>query len=111
MTTAIENQLKSRIERIPAFEDRLGIRLENISVRVSNDTLHIFCEVFPTNGDNISEDISVECVLYDVNGSILSTDSHSLFEESFFGFEVLEYVIYDPQVITSIGKIRIYPKK
>ena len=112
MKKILEKSLLQKIERLEAFEDRMKIRLENLSIKIDNNNwLTLFCEVHPLNGTTINEYIEVECVIYDNEGTILEVDSKSLDEEDFFGFEILKFDFYDKELVDKIGKIRLYPKK
>lgn len=112
MKEVLEKSLIQKIERLEAFEDRLKIRLENLSIRINDrNWFKIFCEVHPCNGTKINESITLECVIYDKEGAILIVQSDYLSAADFFGFEVIEYTFNDDSLIDKIGKIRIYPKK
>jgi hypothetical protein len=39
----------------------------------------------------LNEDITLECVIYNKEGAILVVETDNLFEEDFFGFEVVEH--------------------
>lgn len=113
MKEILEKALLQKIERLEAFEDRMKIRLENISIKVDKyNWLTLFCEAHPSSGTSISEYVKIECVIYDKEGSILDVNSNSLDEDDFFGFEVLQFSFSgDSEMIDKIGKIRLYPKK
>lgn len=112
MKELLEKSLLQKIERLEAFEDRMKIRLENISVRVNeHNWLKLFCEAHPINGTTINEDITLECVIYDLEGAILVVNTNYMYADEFFGFEVLEFSFSDSELVDKIGKIRVYPKK
>ena len=112
MKEILEKALLKKIERLEAFEERMNIRLENISIRITNHNwLNFFCEIHPVSGTKINEDTIIECVIYDKEGAIIKMKSHCLYEDDFFGFEVLEFTFTDNELADKIGKIRIYPKK
>lgn len=112
MKEILEKSLLQKIERLEAFEERMMIRLENISIRINEfSRLTLFCEVHPVNGTKLAEDIKLECVIYDKEGAILVVGKNYLYEEDFFGFEILEFSFSDAELIDKVGKIRIYPKK
>lgn len=112
MKEILEKSLLQRIERLEAFEERMMIRLENISIRINElNWIILFCEVHPVNGTKLSKDIRIECVIYDKEGAILEVGQNYLDEENFFGFEILEYKFYNGEELADkVGKIRIYPK-
>jgi hypothetical protein len=112
MKEILEKSLLQKLERLEAFEERMMIRLENISIRINEyNWLKIFCEVHPIQGTKLIEDIKIECVIYDKEGAILVVDQNYLYEEDFFGFEILEYSFNEAELVDQVGKIRIYPKK
>ena len=109
MKEIIEKSLLNKIERLEAFEDRMNIRLENFSIKVKGNYLTLFCEVYPNTGTNLSENVRIECVIYDTEGAILGKNDMLLVESDFFGFEIVQFIFSD--VADKTGKIRIYPKK
>lgn len=112
MYDIIKKALLQKVERLEAFEERLNVRLENISIVVNNQSyFDIFCEIHPISGTAVNGTIFIYCVIYDKEGSILENTYLTINEESFFGFEVLHFIIFDNVVIEDIGKIRIYPKR
>lgn len=112
MKEILEKSLFQKIERLEAFEDRMKIRLENLSIKIDhNNWLTLFCEVHPVSGTSISEGMLIEVVIYDKEGVILNLKSKRLYEEDFFGFEVIELSFTDSELVDKIGKIRLYPKK
>ncbi|MFZ1790382.1 MAG: hypothetical protein WAT92_18825 [Saprospiraceae bacterium] len=112
MNKIIEKSLKQKIERLEAFEERLHVKLENISIKVEEGNwFSLFCELYPLNGTKIKSNIIVECILYDIEGSIMQLTSNWIDSENFFGFEVLEFSFPEEGIIDKVGKIRIYPKK
>ena len=112
MNKLIEKDLKQKIERLEVFEEKFQIRIENVSIRIDDSQeVKIFCEVFPINGSQIEQDISIEFILYDKEGLILDKVNEYIDSEEFYGFEVIEANFYEEGLANEIGKIRIYPKK
>jgi hypothetical protein len=106
----LEKSLIKRIERLEAFEERLEVSIQNISIKVEN-YITLFCELHPINGTSIEEDINVECVIYDKEGLVIDKTSASIDSDEFFGFEILEMNFFGDNIGERINKIRIYPKK
>lgn len=107
----LEKYLIAHIERLQAFEERLNVDIQNISLKVYNGShpyIEIFCEVHSTNGNTINKFIQLEYILYDKEGSIMKVVIYSISSEKFFGFEVCNKQI-GCENIEEIGKIRIYP--
>src|SRR6185312_7286953 len=87
----IEKHLLKHIERLEAFEDKLSIYLDKISLKVE-DTLRfkILGEVHTKSGTSIEENFKIYCVLYDKDNSILEQESQYILKDKFFGFQVFE---------------------
>ncbi len=110
MNDKIEKSLLQKVERLEAFEERLAVRLENISIRIDEyNWATIYCEIHPVTGTNIKNDLYLECVIYDKTGSILWAHQAYVSSYTFFGFELVVFQ-YQEDKVNSIGKIRIYPK-
>jgi hypothetical protein len=112
MKEILEKSLLQKIERLEAFEERMGVRLEKFSINYDgNYWLKIYLEAHPITGNEIKEDITLECVIYSTEGNILEMDNNTLYQEDFFGFEVVKFSFGDNELADRIGKIRIYPKR
>lgn len=109
----LEKDLLKRIERLEAFEERLGVSIQNLSVRIDSERkwLTIFYELYSAIGTTIKEYITVECILYDEDGLIIE-EAHSIIEtDKFFGFEVIKEEFREYGIAERVSKIRVYPKK
>jgi len=107
----LEKNLLKRIERFEAFEDRLGIYFERMSVKVNEDlTFVIYFEVHSTEGTNLENTLKVFCVLYNFEDSILAQTDIYVQSEKFFGFTTKEFW-FSGVIATDVSKIRIYPEK
>lgn len=110
----LEKILLKKIERLDAFEERLGVTFENISLKLADNYIwgKLFCELHSLNGTKLNDSIEIECVLYSNDGSILDKKSASIYEEDFFGFELIEFSLTgNIEMANNVSKIRIYPKK
>jgi hypothetical protein len=106
--------ITSKIERLEAFEERLGISLENVSAFVDDDgsssiPLQVCGEILTRNGSEIQEDIELSIAAYDPSGRVVGTASKCYRASSFSGLEIFKISTYLP--VSSISKIRVYPKK
>ena len=106
----LEKNLLNCIERFDIFEERLGVSIQNISVKIDG-SLKIFGEFHSTSGTSIKKDIDIECVLYDKDGLVISKRSKHIDSNEFFGFEVFEIETYltNMDSFNEINKIRLYP--
>lgn len=109
-----EKALLKKVERLEVFEERMRIRLENISIVIDGfdryNWLIVFCEVHPVTGTSIDENIIIECVIYEKEGAILWSDDITIRNSNFFGFELIKFQCQEDNIVENIGKIRIYPK-
>lgn len=110
----IEKMLLKKIERLDAFEERLNVSIEKLSIKVdNNDTgwFNLLGEIHPRVGTTIDERTELICILYDKEGSILLQKSKTFYSEDFYGFEIFDFVIQEDDIANEVGLIRIYPKK
>lgn len=110
-----KNDLTSLVERMPAFEEKIGVTVSGISVFLQEDedseyiTLSVGGEAHAANGRSAREDFSIKIVVYDKNDCVIGTANAIFDSEEFFGFDAFSEGIEIPT--TQIGKIRIFPKK
>lgn len=99
------------IERLEAFEDRLGVSLEGLyaSQNTRIGSVAVNGELHPLEGTELSEDVDIVVTLYDVAGRVIGTTSESVRSKNFFGFEAFSKTFYEPGG-PPVAKIRIYPK-
>lgn len=110
----LEKSLIKRIERLEAFEERLGVSIQNISLKIKDGYIWatLYCELHSANGTTLEESVNIECVLYDNEGSIIDKQSTYIDADEFFGFELIELTFTgDISKADQVSKIRIYPKK
>jgi hypothetical protein len=108
-----EKNLLNKIERLEVFEEKFGVYFENLSIKMKDaddQWFSIFGEFHLVNGTNIDDDLTIECIIYDNEGLILLKEVYYIWSESFFGFEVIEFVIQEDGIAEKVGKIRIFPK-
>jgi len=107
----LERNLIKRIERLEAFEEKLDVSIDKISLKIENDlSFKILAELHPNNGTTIYEDIRIRCVLYSNDNSILGETSAYIRKDDFFGFEVITFNFYDDGIAELVNEIRIFPK-
>ena len=112
MNEVLKKSLLKKIERLEAFEERAGIRFENISIKIeSPEIVWVYFEAHSNKGHTIDETIEIEHTIYDSDNHIIDTGYDLLLSSSFFGFEIISFYINDDDVVNRIHKIRIYPKK
>jgi len=108
----LAKSLFKKIERLEAFEERLNVRFENISIKIHLDNwVKVILELHSNNGITIDQSIRVECVAYDIDGQILCVSNCNVNNDTFFGFEILEFYFNEDWIADKINKLRLYPKK
>ena len=109
----LEKDILKRIERLEAFEERLGVSIQNLSVRIESERkwLTIFYELYSASGTTIKEYVTLECILYDEYGLIIDKENFTVGPDKFFGFEVIKAEFREYGIAERVGKIRVYPKK
>ena len=101
------------IERVPAFEDRLSVRLEALSAFAEGPDddgdwkILLNGELHPMGGETLDRDLEVNASAYDSSGRVVSTESNWISSDDFFGFEAFTFSFYAP---VKVAKIRLYPK-
>ncbi len=109
----LEKMLLKQIERFEAFEEKLDVSIQNLSIRIDSERnwFTIFCELYSASGTTIKEYITIECVLYDEDGLIIAKADSLIMPDKFFGFQVIEAKFREYGIAERVSKIRIYPKK
>ena len=106
----LEKNLLKKIERFEAFEERLGVYFENLTIKNNDNTsITVFCELHSTSGTSINNTLYVECVLYDLEGYILDKKDIRISKDNFYGFELIKIKFFEV-IVNNINKIRLYPK-
>ena len=111
MNDILAKSLFNKIERLEAFEERLGVRFENISVKVNNNGwVTVFFELH-TNSTTLENIIRIECIAYDTDSQILEVEYNRAYPDTFFGFQVFRFHFAEDGIANKINKLRLYPKK
>lgn len=106
------------IERLEAFEERMGVRLEalfadwdNNGFKPPSTFLKLNGELHTREGNKIQQNISLVVDIYDGAGRLVGRNDQSFYAENFFGFETfqIEQLLEVPKL--TISKIRLYPKQ
>lgn len=117
---AAQEDFTHLIERLDAFEERLGVSFEalraglgerrNLAGDVISNGIIIYGQLHSREGTQIAEDIELFAESYDYSGRILVIDNTYVSKEKFFGFETFKLYLQNV-VPDEVSKIRIYPKK
>jgi hypothetical protein len=101
--------LELSIERLEAFEERLGVRIEGLFACIDEDNyIRINGELHSNIETHLEQNIKLMISAHDSSGRIIGFDYSSISSESFFGFEVFSecFEVHS----TSVSKVRIYPR-
>lgn len=110
----LEKILLKKIERFEAFEERLNVCIEKLSIKVDKDDsgrFSLFGELHTKTNTELEGNMEAVCVIYDKQGSIIKQVDKYFLKNSFFGFEVFEFRFQEVGIANEVGSIRIYPKK
>lgn len=102
-------ELKHCVERIEAFENKLNIRLENISIK-PDDGVQIYFDVYSCDGKELANSVTISAVAYDENNMIMAKDSTFIDNDKFMGFGTYSCKLRNLN-FNNISKIRLYPSK
>ena len=106
--------LTDRFERLEAFEERAGCRLEALyanlaSANDASNIVRVFGEVHSREGMNLGKSINLALTVYDTTGRLVG-QSIALFDANkFFGFATFELAVVLPKLL-SVTKFRVIPR-
>lgn len=99
-----------RIEHLDTLEEKIGIILQNFSLKKEGeDCIETYCEIL-SSGDIKESSFWITAVAYDKNNKIAGYDRELIEKENFLGFKVLRNQIYLDKPLSSIERILIYPE-
>lgn len=101
------------IERLEAFEERMGVRLEALFAGrgSENSYLKLRGELHPTQGTILQQDVELVADVYNGLGQLIDHESRVFPSDKFYGFETFELWICGDIPDSAIAKIRLYPKR
>ena len=72
---SVEAKLRKSIERLEMFEEKLGVRLDNISIKTGAEfnQLSVVGEIYSLSNDSLARNITVNVNLYASDGEIISS--------------------------------------
>ncbi len=102
------------VERLEAFEDRLGVRIESLSAHLNADDdesvyLVVRGELHPKSGTELEQSIELVVAAYDSASRVVATGSEFFDASSFFGFEIFDVTVEIP--VKNLARVRIHPKR
>ena len=108
----LSKALTRKVERLEAFEERLGISLDKLSVNVQEHYLWLTVsgEVHQASSGSLSRDVKIVAVVYDAEGTIVETGEVTFYARDFVGFDVFKLTLHAHEICLIADKIRIFPK-
>lgn len=108
---SLEDYINQRIEHFEAIEEKIGISLQNCSVKISDGKyLYPYCEVLSLSSKEIP-DFAIEVAIYDKRNRIVGFSHISRHGEDFLGFEVFSFNVNIDCPVSNIGRVVFYPTK
>lgn len=101
--------LELSTERLEAFEERLGVRIEGLFASIrSNGYVMVGGEIHSIDGTKLEQNIKLMISAHDSSGRIVGVDETLISAEFFFGFEIFSGRFFVQS--ESVSKVRIYPR-
>lgn len=100
------------IERIEAFEEKIGVRLENLNIeqegRSFTNRLKIFGEVLEIDEKAENQSFAINAVAYDANNKVINVDN--CYISDYHGYIAFDISLdFDsPEVKSRVKRIRVY---
>jgi len=107
--------VKRIVERLDAFEEQVGVRLEGVTAFQSKKkhngevSVSVRGELHLVKGTSLADDIDVEMIIYDAEGRVVAKDNKFIGSKSFIGFQAFQTSCrVAPELVK---KIRLVPRK
>lgn len=108
----LESKLKKSVERLELFEEKLGVRLDNISVKTDEYyKITVLGEIFSSSGESLNQNIYLNANLYNSDGDLIGTESEYIDVEDFMGYDTFKFYFYEDDIALKTNKIRLFVKK
>jgi hypothetical protein len=108
--STIEKKLKNSIERLELFEEKLGVRLDNLSVKIDDKyKIKVLGEIFSTD-ESLNQNIFLNVNLYNHDGDLINTRKLFFNKEKFMGYDTFEFLFLEENIAVETSKMRIYVK-
>lgn len=103
--------ITARIERLEAFEERAGVRIEALYAfieQTSHDYVKVNGEIHPREGLYLKQSVVLVLDVYDHHGRLLDTSRNSFTQAEFYGFQT--FSILAKYVPNEAVRLRLYPR-
>lgn len=100
------------IEHLESIEEKVGISLQNMSVKIQDEKcIKPYCEVLSYN-DGPFFDFAIEVAVYNKNNEVIGFSQIQRDKDDFLGFEVFSFTqIFLDEPASEIGRVLFYPIK
>jgi len=106
----LRKRLLNSIERIPATEEKLGIDIDNVGLKIEQlDAIGLTFYMEVSVKSTEWNYIEFTCVLYDDENDIIDKTTKRLYSDGFTGSDVLMFYIMP--YASNIHKVKIYPSR
>ena len=106
----MSENIELSVERLEAFEERLGVSLEGLFAYIqSNQYIKINGELHSRNGNEIDQDIQLMISAHNAAGSVLNATTTTIRANSFFGLEIFRKILV--HVLEMYLKFVFIPKR
>ncbi|MDO5695870.1 MAG: hypothetical protein Q4P30_03830 [Eubacteriales bacterium] len=108
----VRSELQGHIERIESMEEKLGVIMENISVKIDDaDSLEILGEISAAKGDIIDRDIKIKANLYNEDNEIIGNEEAYITQEDFMGYDTFQLTFYQEEIALRTKRVKVYVTK
>jgi hypothetical protein len=98
------------VERLEAFEERLGVKLESLFVaKINEDYVSINGELHTNEDLKLAQDLELICSVYNSSGSVVGVGKVYIRSKSFLCFETFSCCV--GKCPKDVSKVRIHPKE
>lgn len=109
-----KKDVTSLVQRLDAFEERLGVRIEALSAfeseGYSDDEVEVIVrgELHSESGTDLEQSVVLDLVVYDGEGRVIETENKYFRMDSFFGFAPFQMSV----CVTAglMKRLRLIPK-
>jgi hypothetical protein len=120
MSDSQDDSLTHLLERLEAFEERAGVRLEALYATAEHSTgwtingkwvsagIQVNGELHPRDGTSLGQIVTVKADAYDKLGRLVGTAKDYFNPKQFFGYQTFSMRVGEVP-FHQISKIRIYP--
>ena len=109
-----KKDVTSLVQRLDAFEERLGVRIEALSAFESEGyedgevEITVRGELHSESGTSLEQNVDLNLIVYDGEGRVVETETKYFRMESFFGFATFQMSV----CVTAglMKRLRLIPK-